>query len=210
MFKFKKILKLAFVITACFSLLTVVAHADSTDYWLNSNDGIGTISPTNGDGNFSAVWTNCGNFIIGKGWAVGSPTRIVHYRINSFTTTGNAYVVFNGWTQNPLTEYYVVETWGTYRPTGVFRGTVISDGGTYDIYSCTMVNQPSIQGTATFNQYWSVRQMKNSIGVDHTITFANHVNAWKKYGLNLGNIWGYQVMGIEGYGSSGSGSIKVW
>ena len=103
-------------------------------------------------GNYDVNWNlGSGNLVVGKGWSTGSSSRRVGYNAGIWQPYGNAYLTLYGWTRNPLIEYYVVDSWGTWRPPGgTSIGTVSSDGGTYNIYRTQRVNAPSIEGTQNF------------------------------------------------------------
>ncbi len=88
--------------------------------------------------------------------------RVVKYSGTWSGANVNSYISLYGWTRNPLIEYYIVESYGSYNPSSAAqkKGSVTTDGGTYDILQTTRTNQPSIDGTATFQQFWSVRTSK--------------------------------------------------
>ena len=164
-----------------------------------------------GGGKFSCSWSNINNalFRIGKKWdctktwqQLGSIS--VKYNVD-YQPNGNSYMCVYGWTRSPLIEYYIVDSWGSWRPPGgQSRGTINVDGGTYDIYVTDRINQPSIDGTSTFKQFWSVRTQKQTQG---TISVDKHFSAWTSKNMQLGKMYEASLT-IEGYQSSGKATVN--
>jgi endo-1,4-beta-xylanase len=187
---------------------TVTSNIEGThngyffSYWKDN----GNTTMTLGDGgNYRVNMSSGNNFVGGKGWNPGT-RRTINYS-GTWSTNNNGYLAMYGWTRNPLVEYYVVENYGSYNPASQATrlGTVNTDGGTYDVYRTQRVNQPSIDGNATFYQYWSVRTQKRTGG---TINMGNHFDAWTRSGLQLGTHY-YQIMASEGYQSTVQSNITV-
>ncbi|MGE5845618.1 MAG: glycoside hydrolase family 11 protein [Ignavibacteria bacterium] len=185
-------------------------------FWsLWTSDGLtGSVNYSNGSGgNYSVSWNCNGNFTCGKGWSTGSLTRIVGYNCGAYSQSGGGGSFgYYGWSRNPLREYYVNEKWPGSRPTGTSMGTINSDGGTYNLYRNQRVNAPSIDGTQTFWQIFSTRTSQNSTGQNHTITFANHANAWASAGWGLGSdLSPAAILLTEAWGqSNGYANATVW
>ena len=80
-------------------------------------------------------------------------------------------------------------------------GSFSVDGGTYDVYTHTQTNQPSITGSnATFVQYFSVRQTPRQCG---HISISSHFAEWSTLGLTLGDLEEARLL-VEVGGGSGS------
>ncbi|KAJ9370665.1 CAZyme family GH11 [Paecilomyces variotii] len=168
--------------------------------------GTSTVVYTNEEnGEYNVTWSGDGDFVCGKGWNPGSAQAISYSA--KYEPNGDSYLSVYGWTTDPLVEYYIVESWDGYDPSngGSYKGTVSSDDGTYDIYESQRVNEPSIEGTATFNQYWSVRQSQRTSG---TVTTSNHFNTWKELGLQLGT-FNYQIVAVEAWSGNGAADVTV-
>lgn len=163
-----------------------------------------------GGGAFRCDWKDINNalFRIGRKfdctqtWQEIGPIRVDYAA--EYAPVGNSYLCVYGWTREPLVEFYVVQSWGNWRPPGAEAITTVEiDGAKYDIYRTERVNQPSIDGTQTFAQYWSVRKGKCTEAV---VDVSAHFAAWEEQGLELGKL--YEVaMTVEGYQSSGTATV---
>jgi len=193
---------ISMVFTIVFALFTVNAQAAAT-YIQNWHSG-GSVTYTNGSGgNFKATWTNVEDAVLGKGWNPGS-ARNISYNVTQLS--GYHCCGVYGWTTNPLIEYYITD-FGANAGTKV--NTVSSDGHTYTFYKQQRVSAPSIQGTQTFWQYkdsWG----GSSIGSDHIITTANHINNWKSNGGQGFGSYNYMVFSVEAMNQSGTINATVW
>jgi endo-1,4-beta-xylanase len=176
-------------------------------YYQMWSAGTGSACITLNSGNsYSASWSNVGDFVAGVGWNPGS-NATVSFSSGLSASGGTTLVSLYGWSTNPLVEYYVMENYAGSPPTaGTYMGQVSSDGGTYNIYEHQQVNQPSIVGTATFEQYLAIRTSPTSSG---TITTQNFFNAWASHGMRLGTL-NYQILATESFGGgSGRSSVTV-
>jgi len=173
--------------------------------WSNGQ-GSACINVGSGGNQYSTNWSGIGDFVAGAGWNPGS-SQTVSFSGSMNASGGTALASLYGWSTNPLVEYYVIEDdQGGSPALGTFMGTTTSDGATYNLYEHQQVNQPSIQGTTTFEQYLAIRQGNTTSG---TITTQNIFNAWASHGMNLGSM-NYQIFATEAWGGgSGSSNFTV-
>ena len=193
------------------------------DYEMWNQNGQGQVSMNPGAGSFTCSWSNIENFLARMGKNFDSQKKtykqigeiVLTYDVE-YTPRGNSYMCVYGWTRNPLMEYYIVEGWGDWRPPGndgERKGTVTLNGNTYDIAKTMRYNQPSLDGNATFPQYWSIRQTSGSANnqtnyMKGTIDVSKHFDAWSKAGLDMSGTLYEVSLNIEGYRSNGSANVK--
>jgi endo-1,4-beta-xylanase len=143
-----------------------------------------------------------------------------NYTRSGLNTAGNySYIGIYGWAKNPsasnvnerLIEYYIVEDWfgnqwqsdTSPMGTGTTQGSVVGDytldGSIYQVHKSLRTNAPSIEGTKTFTQYFSIRQTLRKSG---TISITEHFKEWEKKGMKLGNLYEAKFL-VEAGGGTG-------
>jgi hypothetical protein len=183
----------------------------SYQLWSNGT-GSGCMTPYGGgDAAFKANWSNSSDFLarVGLGWnetqtfdQLGTISSDFAYT-KTGTGGGFSFIGIYGWSNNPLIEFYIVEDWfGSSAPTGggTKKGSFSVDGGTYNIYQHQQNNQPSIHGTATFQQFFSVRQTPRQCG---HISITEHFKQWASLGMTLGKMEEARIL-VEVGGGTGS------
>ena len=198
----------------CSSNATGTSNGFAYSIWSSGSGGCIT---TYGVGAaFKATWNNSGDFLAGMGFQWNETKKYDQYGTvsadYSYTKSGSgggwSYIGIYGWSNSPLIEFYIVDDWfGSNPPNGggTQKGTLDVDGATYKIYTHQQVNQPSIHGTTTFTQYFSVRQTARQCG---HISVTEHFKKWAALGMPLGVMASARLLAEAG-GGSGSIDYKV-
>lgn len=208
------------------------------DYELWSQNGAGnatmTLNPsTENGGAFSVEWSGTINMLARSGKRWGSNSTVTVQNVGNITSefdvewssTDNVkYVSVYGWGyydqqdipsgfSNEI-EYYIIQDRGSYNPTqgGKYFGSATIDGIDYDFYTTDRIQQPSLSGTSTFKQYWSIPKNTSQHRTKGTISISKHFSEWAKVGMKMGKLYEVASMKIESYtGNTGSarGSATV-
>jgi len=182
------------------------------EYW-NQNETGDADMGLRSDGTFEIGWKGIFNMLARYGVRPGDPVNSVTYTVDDYTVTGGiSYLCIYGWAYNgsyeDLVEFYIVDNWKNYRPpgnNGTYYDTITVDGDEYDIYTSVRTQQPSIAGTRTFTQYWSVRKPDNK-RLSGTIDVRAHFAAWENVGLPIGNTLYEVSFCVEGYSGNKTGT----
>lgn len=215
-----------------------MGSAGGYDYELWSQNGAGSatmklnVSAENG-GAFEVEWSGTVNMLARTGKRWGSNSTVTVQNVGNITSefdvewssTDNVkYVSVYGWGyydqqdipsgfSNEI-EYYIVQDRGSYNPTsgGKKWGSAVIDGISYDFYTTDRIQQPSLSGTSTFKQYWSIPKNTSQHRTKGTISISKHFSEWAKVGMKMGKLYEVASMKIESYtGNTGTanGYAKV-
>jgi len=186
----------------------------SYQLWSNGT-GSGCMTVFGVDATFKANWSNAGDLLARVGLRFGetkTPAQIgtisADFAETKAGSAGYSFIGIYGWSVNPLHEYYIVEDWFGSHPTasslgsGAAKvGTIAVDDGTYDVYTHTQTNQPALAGSATFVQFFSIRQTSRTCG---HISISEHFSQWASLGMQLGDLEEARILVEAGGNASGN------
>ncbi|HOC33546.1 MAG TPA: glycoside hydrolase family 11 protein, partial [Ruminococcus flavefaciens] len=184
----------------------------SYEIWLDRTGGSGSMTLGSG-GSFDAQWSaevSQGNFLARRGRNYDASKKATDYgpivmdyaAQYSASAKGNSRLCVYGWFKDPLVEYYIIEDWVNWCPSGNGK-TVTIDGAQYDIFQTPHTGPTILGDTRTFQQYFSVRKQKRTSG---TITVSDHFKAWANAGMQIGNLTEV-ALNVEGWESSGRANV---
>ena len=172
----------------------------------------------NEKGKYSSNWnqSRC-SWVAGKGWRahfIIDKIETIDYEAKFDIKRDNGiYFGVYGWTTLPLIEYYILDSYGSYNPLncqgGELHGEYISNGATYKVVKCRRVDKPSVEGTKTFDQYFSVRVPKKEMKeISGKINVKDHFDYWRSRGLYLGQHY-YMILATESWDGSGTSEVEI-
>lgn len=175
------------------------------EFWMDH--GKGTMELRD-DGSFSCEWSDVNEILFKNGFRYDQTKT--HQQIGNVSITyecnyqpiSDSHLAVYGWTTNPLVEFFIIESWGIWKPPGskTSRGTITVNGGTYDIYEMTRGFQDS---SKNYQMYFSVRQQKRTSGI---VSVSEHFKAWEALGMKLGKFYEITLC-VEGYQSSDKADV---
>ena len=129
------------------------------------------------NGTYWAEWTNSAVTTVSMGYNYGNGHGVNHttkrYAVDyKYAKTGSGgtygYIGVHGWTENPLTEYYIIDDWYenqiNTQYVGPKLGELFVDGATYSIHAFIKEQEVSPVGTSTFLQIFSIRETPRQQG----------------------------------------------
>ena len=183
--------------------------------WAN---GTGATMTTFDTPAFRATWgPNSGDVLARLGLDFGNdgltydqygPITAQFAETKSGTGGSYSYIGIYGFSTDPCVEFYIVDDSYSEMPIKPYqttnKGTVTIDGGSYDLYSGTMVSTgaSSCRGSA-WSLFYSIRQTARTCG---QISITQHFDAWKAAGMTLGKLLVTEILVEVG---GGTGSIDV-
>lgn len=133
---------------------------------------------------------------------------------------GSGFSGVYGWMEdtNAYYEFYIVDSWGSWRPaTGDVLGSFESNGITYDIYMNIRSQMGCFTETPVTYSYYSIarenlaEKTDGTCNIKNTINVVDHFKEWNKTGFDLGFMYdvGFSVQAYRSTGTAKVNSLEI-